>query len=76
MHSTADSALGHDYDEPPRSAWTFRKRIVAQAESAEADEPPETVIAGRPSPPSWWNWVRLISGRTPGWPATSRRRAR
>ena len=41
MRSTLGPALGHDYDEPARPAWTFRKRTVARAEPAEADEPPE-----------------------------------
>jgi adenosylmethionine-8-amino-7-oxononanoate aminotransferase len=50
MRSTTDSALGHGHGhghaDPARPAWTFRKRIAAQAEPAEADEPPEPVAAG------------------------------
>jgi 4-aminobutyrate aminotransferase-like enzyme len=46
MHSTINPALGHGGYEPPRRVWKFRKRTVAQAEPAEADEPPETAAAG------------------------------
>jgi len=46
MHSTINPALGHGGYEPPRPAWKFRKRTVAQAEPAEADEPPEPAAAG------------------------------
>ena len=48
MHSTMDPALGHEFDEPARPDWMFGKRTVTQAESAEADEPPdsEPVAAG------------------------------
>jgi len=42
MHSTLDPALGHDFDEPARPTWAFRKRIAAQAEPAEPDDPSDT----------------------------------
>ena len=41
MHSTMDPAMGHDFDEPARPAWTSPKRTTAQAEPTEADEPPD-----------------------------------
>ena len=78
MHSTMDPALGYGSDEPARPAWKFQKRTAAQAEPAEADEPPDAPgrDRGERSPRSWWSWARLISGRTPARPATSPRRAR
>ncbi|HEX6451325.1 MAG TPA: aspartate aminotransferase family protein [Trebonia sp.] len=42
MHSTLDPALGHDFDEPARPTWTFRKRIAAQAGPAEPDDPSDS----------------------------------
>lgn len=42
MHSTLDPALGHDFDEPARPTWAFRKRIAAQAEPTEPDDPSDT----------------------------------
>ena len=41
MHSTMDPALDHGFDEPDRPAWLFRPRTPAQAEPADAGEPPD-----------------------------------